>query len=297
MPRPPHVPTATVAEPADRRAGAEAESRRPRRSSHEQPPSRTPSRRRRTGRDRARPAPPSHRWPRPRVVAVDRRRRAARGDRAEEQGGRPDQRTPPSLPAGPEPRRGARGIRARAHATASRSPAAGPASAETPRRQAPTRPCPEVAAGRRPTLRRAPDAADARPSPAPAPPWMTSSRSRPGRSSPRIRPADAPLAPPPASAPPMPAAASATASGRGAAVAGRAAVADRPVGQAAVPRPARRAAGRARGPVGRIEPRGRRSAGRRRKPATGVVQPCVSCGLSLSATARFCRRCGTAQAG
>ena len=25
------------------------------------------------------------------------------------------------------------------------------------------------------------------------------------------------------------------------------------------------------------------------------VQPCVSCGLSLSATARFCRRCGTAQ--
>jgi hypothetical protein len=29
--------------------------------------------------------------------------------------------------------------------------------------------------------------------------------------------------------------------------------------------------------------------------ATGV-QPCVSCGLSLSATARFCRRCGTPQA-
>jgi hypothetical protein len=28
----------------------------------------------------------------------------------------------------------------------------------------------------------------------------------------------------------------------------------------------------------------------------GVVQPCVSCGLSLSATARFCRRCGTPQA-
>ena len=28
---------------------------------------------------------------------------------------------------------------------------------------------------------------------------------------------------------------------------------------------------------------------------TGGVQPCVSCGLSLSATARFCRRCGTAQ--
>jgi hypothetical protein len=25
------------------------------------------------------------------------------------------------------------------------------------------------------------------------------------------------------------------------------------------------------------------------------VQPCVSCGLSLSASARFCRRCGTAQ--
>ena len=35
-------------------------------------------------------------------------------------------------------------------------------------------------------------------------------------------------------------------------------------------------------------------------PATGRattgVQPCVSCGLSLSATARFCRRCGTSQA-
>ena len=29
--------------------------------------------------------------------------------------------------------------------------------------------------------------------------------------------------------------------------------------------------------------------------ATGGVQPCVSCGLSLSATARFCRRCGTSQ--
>jgi hypothetical protein len=29
----------------------------------------------------------------------------------------------------------------------------------------------------------------------------------------------------------------------------------------------------------------------------GVVQPCVSCGLSLSANARFCRRCGTPQAG
>ena len=30
------------------------------------------------------------------------------------------------------------------------------------------------------------------------------------------------------------------------------------------------------------------------KPASGVA-PCVSCGLSLSATARFCRRCGTRQ--
>ncbi|MGK2851763.1 MAG: hypothetical protein ACSLFN_12735 [Candidatus Limnocylindrales bacterium] len=29
--------------------------------------------------------------------------------------------------------------------------------------------------------------------------------------------------------------------------------------------------------------------------ASGGVQPCVSCGLSLSATARFCRRCGTPQ--
>jgi hypothetical protein len=32
------------------------------------------------------------------------------------------------------------------------------------------------------------------------------------------------------------------------------------------------------------------------KPASGV-QPCVSCGLSLSASARFCRRCGTSQVG
>jgi hypothetical protein len=32
------------------------------------------------------------------------------------------------------------------------------------------------------------------------------------------------------------------------------------------------------------------------KQAVGGVQPCVSCGLSLSATARFCRRCGTPQA-
>ena len=31
------------------------------------------------------------------------------------------------------------------------------------------------------------------------------------------------------------------------------------------------------------------------KPA-GTIQPCLSCGLSLSATARFCRRCGTPQA-
>lgn len=34
---------------------------------------------------------------------------------------------------------------------------------------------------------------------------------------------------------------------------------------------------------------------RANRPAGGV-QPCVSCGLSLSATARFCRRCGTPQA-
>ena len=27
----------------------------------------------------------------------------------------------------------------------------------------------------------------------------------------------------------------------------------------------------------------------------GGIQPCVSCGLSLSANARFCRRCGTPQ--
>jgi hypothetical protein len=31
------------------------------------------------------------------------------------------------------------------------------------------------------------------------------------------------------------------------------------------------------------------------RPAAGGVQDCVSCGLSLSATARFCRRCGSAQ--
>jgi hypothetical protein len=29
--------------------------------------------------------------------------------------------------------------------------------------------------------------------------------------------------------------------------------------------------------------------------ATSGIQPCVSCGLSLSANARFCRRCGTLQ--
>ncbi|MEO8438501.1 MAG: hypothetical protein ABI562_08560, partial [Chloroflexota bacterium] len=32
------------------------------------------------------------------------------------------------------------------------------------------------------------------------------------------------------------------------------------------------------------------------KAASGGVQPCVSCGLSLSGNARFCRRCGTLQA-
>ncbi len=32
-------------------------------------------------------------------------------------------------------------------------------------------------------------------------------------------------------------------------------------------------------------------------PATATVRPCVSCGLSLSGTARFCRRCGTRQEG
>ncbi len=31
------------------------------------------------------------------------------------------------------------------------------------------------------------------------------------------------------------------------------------------------------------------------KPAASGIQPCISCGLSLSATARFCRRCGTLQ--
>jgi hypothetical protein len=32
------------------------------------------------------------------------------------------------------------------------------------------------------------------------------------------------------------------------------------------------------------------------RAAASSIQPCVSCGLSLSATARFCRRCGTLQA-
>jgi hypothetical protein len=32
------------------------------------------------------------------------------------------------------------------------------------------------------------------------------------------------------------------------------------------------------------------------QPAPLAAQPCVNCGLSLSATARFCRRCGSAQA-
>ena len=31
------------------------------------------------------------------------------------------------------------------------------------------------------------------------------------------------------------------------------------------------------------------------RPAANGIQPCVSCGLSLSASARFCRRCGTLQ--
>jgi hypothetical protein len=31
-------------------------------------------------------------------------------------------------------------------------------------------------------------------------------------------------------------------------------------------------------------------------PQPAAPQPCVSCGLSLSANARFCRRCGTRQA-
>ncbi len=30
-------------------------------------------------------------------------------------------------------------------------------------------------------------------------------------------------------------------------------------------------------------------------PAPATPQPCVQCGLSLSANARFCRRCGTRQ--
>ena len=34
-----------------------------------------------------------------------------------------------------------------------------------------------------------------------------------------------------------------------------------------------------------------------RDRAQAAVQPCISCGLSLSATARFCRRCGTSQPG
>jgi hypothetical protein len=33
------------------------------------------------------------------------------------------------------------------------------------------------------------------------------------------------------------------------------------------------------------------------QPAPPAVQTCVSCGLSLSATARFCRRCGSRQGG
>ncbi|MBI2763839.1 MAG: zinc ribbon domain-containing protein [Chloroflexi bacterium] len=30
-------------------------------------------------------------------------------------------------------------------------------------------------------------------------------------------------------------------------------------------------------------------------PALAAVQACSNCGISLSATARFCRRCGTPQ--
>ena len=65
---------------------------------------------------------------------VDRRRRARTGGQPEDEGGRPDQRTPPPLPTRPESRRGARCLRARPRDGA--DAATGPASAETPARQA-----------------------------------------------------------------------------------------------------------------------------------------------------------------
>ena len=54
---------------------------------------------------------------------------------------------------------------------------------------------------------------------------------------------------------------------------------------------------RGRVPVGRHQPRTGGNARRRRAGPTSGIQPCVSCGLSLSANARFCRRCGTLQGG
>ena len=71
----------------------------------------------------------------------------------------------------------------------------------------------------------------------------------------------------------------------------------RPGRRPPVPRPAGNAARRTRGPVGRLEPGGGCAAAPAAGKTASGVQPCVSCGLSLSATARFCRRCGTLQGG
>ena len=68
---------------------------------------------------------------------------------------------------------------------------------------------------------------------------------------------------------------------------------DEPACRSSGARPSRPAASSRCGPSRAARSRPRRR--RRVDAAQGGVQPCVSCGLSLSATARFCRRCGTSQ--
>ena len=85
---------------------------------------------------------------------------------------------------------------------------------------------------------------------------------------------------------------------------GRPAVADPPrvgrehvrpqVSRSSVARPRRQAGSK---PCGPSRPARSWSPARLPTVPSAGVQPCVSCGLSLSATARFCRRCGTSQLG
>ena len=225
---------------------------------------------------------------------------AAGGPDARRQDGEPDDRAAQALPAGPEPRRRDRLVRAHAGSRPSRRPR--PSS--QPRRSRPPR--------SRPRPPRPP------PSPSPQPrrpnrssasriPWSRSRR-RPTEPVPPtadvvsqptwqmvapIRPPTAPSGEPSA----MPAAASAVNPS------GEPQWPDRPqwlgggaASRPAVPQPTGDAAGRRSRPCGQNRTREVADPTGPAKPAGGT-QPCVSCGLSLSATARFCRRCGTPQAG